>query len=122
MVVFLTLCLAVLEACLPCSGTMSGGTRDVGTLAKMVKGRALLLCVKKGMTEEQVEGFLGKPDREILSGGGISPGLEWLRSLWYFRSGLLIRFEDEKVSSFSYLRHRTVGEPQLQQVDSFRQD
>ena len=40
MSLLLSFCLAVLEACLPCSGTMPGGTRDVGTLAKMVKGRA----------------------------------------------------------------------------------
>ena len=122
MVVFLTLCLAALEACLPCSGTMSVGTRDVGTLAKMVKGRALLLCVKKGMTEYQVEGFLGKPDRKMLPSDVASPGLVGLGSLWYFHSGLLIRFVDEKVSSFSIFRLQSASERRLQRVDSSRRD
>ena len=78
--------------------------------------------MKKGMSEEQVEGLLGKPDWEILSSDGDSPGPVWLSSLWYFRSGLLIRFEDEKVSSFSCVRLRPASEPRPQRVDSFRQD
>jgi outer membrane protein assembly factor BamE (lipoprotein component of BamABCDE complex) len=97
MVVFLTLCLAALEACLPCSGTMSGGTRDVGTLANLVKERALLCLVHKGMTDDQVERILGRPDSGILRFGA---GWE----IWYYRSlGVDVEFNSEcKVIRVSY--------------------
>jgi hypothetical protein len=107
-------CLTILEACLPCSGTMYGGTRDVGTLAKMVKGRALLLCVNKGMTEDQVERLLGRPEWKDDSSNGDEAGLVWVRSHWLYSTGLCINFMDEKVSSFSYFRLQSASERRLQ--------
>ena len=101
MVVFLTLCLAVLEACLTCSGTMSGGTRNVGTLANLVKERASLYLVQKGMTNDQVERILGRPDDGILRFGA---GWE----IWYYRSlGVDVEFNtDCKVVRVEYSVHQ----------------
>ena len=91
MVVFLTLCLAVLEACLPCSGTMSGGNPRCGhPVAGLVKERALLCLVHKGMTDDQVEQILGRTDC----------GISWVQlpvgEMWYYRSlGVDVEFNSE---------------------------
>ena len=65
----LSFCLAALEAGLPSYGTTTGAPRDVGTLANLVKGRALLYLVHNEMTNDQVERILGQPDFGIARSG-----------------------------------------------------
>jgi hypothetical protein len=96
----LSLCLAVLEAVLPCSGSASGGTRDVGRLATAVKGRVLLFSLQKGMTPEQVEHLLGRPD--ACRGFGLGAVDEYW---WYSHYDVQVVVIGWKVAEYGYI-HR----------------
>jgi hypothetical protein len=99
----LSFCLVVLETCLPCSGTISLGPRDVGTLANMVKRRALLLCVNKGMTEDQVEHILGR-HTSCICYGLLSPSNGGYLC-YYGRYEVVVNFRiDRTVTHWSYIR------------------
>jgi outer membrane protein assembly factor BamE (lipoprotein component of BamABCDE complex) len=94
----LALWLAVFEAFLPSSGTESVTGSDVGDLARMVKGRALLCLIREGMTAEQVERILGRPDCKITLGN--------FPTWHYWLLGVNVSFgRQTTVSHFGYYAH-----------------
>jgi hypothetical protein len=67
MTTLLLLCLALLDCVVPSGPGMSCSPQaDLPALAGFVKGRLLLCCVREGMTTEQVERILGRPDGSFL--------------------------------------------------------
>lgn len=69
MATLLLYCLLFLDVLLPKSNiTICVGQHDLAKLGKLAKGRAMLLVLKEGMTEQQVQHLLGRPDVIWVSG------------------------------------------------------
>jgi hypothetical protein len=58
------------ESVLPCNGTIQLSNPDEAALARLLQGRLLCCCVRKGMTREQVVRLFGRADSGFMFGFG----------------------------------------------------
>ena len=93
-------CLLLLDIVLPLSnGTIHLGQPDLATLGRIAEGRALLLVLKEGMTEEQVKHLLGRSGMESWFGASCIEA-DYSRyglSVWYSRPRKLLDRCDQEV-------------------------